>query len=81
MIWLRLRAKARWGFFAVLILGTMSSILGPRRVNVSETLLYAGSMAAGLVSRRHSPFFVIVAIPLIAQAFWGSLPPTQVSFQ
>ena len=62
-----------WGFLAVLILGAVSFILTPLRVSLSDRLLYVGAMAAGLYSRRHSPFFIIIAIPLIARAFWSSL--------
>lgn len=59
-----------WPFLCLMGLGAFAFMTAPPRKNVSEFLLYAGAMAAGLFARRHIPFFAIVAVPVISKALW-----------
>jgi hypothetical protein len=54
-------------------LGAIAFMASRRRRNITEMVLYAGTLAAGLISRRHIPFFAIVAIPSISRAILDSL--------
>ena len=54
-----------WGFLAMLLAGAMSLMLFPKKMDLATAFLYAGSMAGALVSRRHSPFFSVVATPVM----------------
>ncbi len=56
-----------WGFLALLLVGMMSLLLFPKKMDLATALLYAGSMAGGLVARRHSPFFSVAATPVMIQ--------------
>ncbi len=56
-----------WGFLVMLVAGAMSLMLFPKRLDLATAFLYAGSMAGALMSRRHSPFFSVVATPVMIQ--------------
>ncbi|HOW58110.1 MAG TPA: hypothetical protein PLO78_00125 [Candidatus Omnitrophota bacterium] len=55
-------------FIAVMVLGAFAFMATHRKRNITEMFLYAGTMAAGLISRRHIPFFAVVAVPIISRA-------------
>ena len=63
-----------WPFLAIMSLGSALFLLFPPKRNISDFLIYAGSMAMGLSARRHIPFFAIAAIPIIAQTVCDGFP-------
>lgn len=62
-----------WPFAALLFVGTASWAVGPRRPSGLDVLLFLGTAAAGLVSRRHIALFAIVAIPVVARSLHENL--------
>ena len=62
-----------WGFLTLMALGAVSFLGLSRRTHLSDLCLYVGTMVAGLMSRRHSPLFSIVASPIISQVIWDSV--------
>ena len=50
-------------------LGAVAFMASSRRRNIAEMIFYGGAMAAGLISRRHIPFFAVVAFPILSRAF------------
>ncbi len=55
-------------FLFSMVLGAVAFMASRRRRNIAEMVLYAGAMAAGLLSRRHIPFFAVVALPIISRS-------------
>ena len=55
-------------FLITMVLGAIAFMNTRRQRNIPEMMLYGGAMAAGLFSRRHIPFFEVVAIPIISRA-------------
>ena len=55
-------------FTICMALGAVAFMASRRRRNISEMVFYVGVMTAGLLSRRHIPFFAVVAIPIISRA-------------
>ena len=59
-------------FIICMGLGGMAFMTSHRRRSLAEAVFYAGAMAAGLYSRRHIPFFAVVALPIISRAILDS---------
>ena len=55
-------------FIICMGLGAMAFMTSRRRRSIAEMVFYVGAMAAGLFSRRHIPFFAVVALPIISRA-------------
>lgn len=66
------------GFLVMLGLSSGVFLMQKRRANLAEVVLYVGTMVAGLISRRHIPFFCIVTTPLIAQSLWDRFSSAKV---
>lgn len=55
-------------FLIGMIIGSLVFMISPSKRTFSEMFFYGGVVAAGLISRRHIPFFAVVAIPIMARA-------------
>ena len=66
-----------WPFVVMLTLGPLSWILNEKRPSLTDSLLFFGTGAAGLLSARHIPLFAIVVTPIICKYFWFSLVDTE----
>lgn len=67
-----------WPFAALMGLGVLAFALSPRRPPAPDVLLFLGTAAAGLMSRRHIALFAIATIPVISRALSEALRPTVV---
>jgi hypothetical protein len=57
-----------WPFAAMLGLGVLSFAISARRPPLTDLLLFLGTAAAALMSRRHIALFAIATIPVVARA-------------
>ncbi len=67
-----------WPFAAMLFVGVASWAVAPRRPPWTDVLLFLGTAAAGLMSRRHIALFAIVATPVVARSLYDNLRATHV---
>jgi len=65
-----------WPFAAMMGLGVLSFVVAPKRPPLADLLLFFGTAAAGLTSRRHIALFAIATIPVISRALAEALRPT-----
>jgi hypothetical protein len=65
-----------WPFAALMGLGVFAFAVSPKRPTAPDVLLFLGTAAAGLMSRRHIALFAIATIPVIARALSEALRST-----
>lgn len=58
-----------WPFAVMLAIGVIGWLVGEKRPSWTDSLLFMGTGAAGLLSARHIPLFAIVAAPIVAR-YW-----------
>lgn len=68
--------RAALPFAAMLLLGPLLWASSPVRPNWSDRLLFLGTAAASLSSRRHVGLFAIVATPILARSLMAILDAT-----
>lgn len=62
-----------WAFAALLFTGVTAWAAAPGRPPWTDVLLFLGTAAAGLVSRRHIALFAVVAVPIVSRALVAHL--------
>lgn len=60
-------------FLFGLVFSSLVFMASHRRKTFTEMLLCAGVIAAGLISRRHIPFFSVVVMPIVSRALIDSV--------
>lgn len=65
-----------WAFAAMLGVGVVSFVISPKAPPAADVLLFLGTAAAGLVSRRHIALFAVASVPIVARALSARLRPT-----
>jgi hypothetical protein len=66
-----------WPFLITLGLGVASFMLPRRRTTLTDAILFIGTLSISLISRRHIPFFAIVAIPILSRNIMSSCAGTR----
>jgi hypothetical protein len=66
-----------WPFAALIGLGVLALIFSPRRLGLTDLLLFGGTAGAGLLSARHIPLFALVAAPIACRYLAEALAHTK----
>jgi len=61
-----------WPFLFTLGLGVASFMLPRRKTTLTDAVLFLGTLSLSLISRRHIPFFAVVAIPILSRNIMSS---------